>query len=173
MSLPTENDARKALPVFTGNLMYFPLAALAVAEVSRVGNDQHNPGEPLHWAREKSTNQMDTAMRHQIDHGTGNQKDVDGTWHLAKAIWRLSAELQLSMEAAQERGEKVFTGDVPAPKVKGNFSPGARVRHSREGVGTVMLNESPYLVHVMLDSGIAGQGFAGSWRCDSANLVEI
>jgi len=110
MSLPTDDRDRKALPVFRGNLMYFPLANLAVAEVSRVGNDQHNPGEPLHWAREKSVEQMDTAERHMMDHAMGQQKDTDGTWHLAKAIWRLKAELELAMEAAQARGEKLFTG---------------------------------------------------------------
>ena len=98
MTLPTDDKARKALPVFTGVVLYFPDALLAVAEVSRIGNDQHNPGEPLHWARGKSMNQMDTSMRHQMDHGTGTLKDTDGAWHLAKAIWRLCAELQLTIE---------------------------------------------------------------------------
>lgn len=99
MSLPTDDKSRKALPIFRGVMMYFPDALLAVAEVSRIGNDQHNPGQPLHWAREKSIEQMDTALRHQMDHGTGVFKDTDGTWHLAKAIWRLAAELQLTIEA--------------------------------------------------------------------------
>src|SRR5262245_47931312 len=44
VSLPTTDKERKALPVFTGVLMYFPDAIAAVAEVSRVGNEQHNPG---------------------------------------------------------------------------------------------------------------------------------
>ena len=101
-SLPTDDKSRKALPIFDGVLMYFPDAIAAVAHVSKLGNDQHNPGEPLRWAREKSTDQMNTAMRHMIDHGTGNQKDIDGSWHLAKAIWRLCAELQLTIE--KERG---------------------------------------------------------------------
>lgn len=104
MTLPTEDKARKALPIFTGFLMYFPDVPAAVADVSKKGNDQHNPGEPLHWAREKSTDQMNTAVRHMIDHGTGNLKDTDGTWHLAKAIWRLCAELQLTIEAARDAG---------------------------------------------------------------------
>ena len=98
MGLPTDDKARKALPIFTGFLMYFPDVPGAVAAVSKAGNDQHNPGEPLHWAREKSTDQMNTAMRHMMDHGVGNTKDTDGTYHLAKAIWRLSAELQLTIE---------------------------------------------------------------------------
>lgn len=96
--LPTDYEARKALPVFRGPIMYFPDAVLAVAAVCKAGNDQHNPGQPLHWDRTKSTEHMDTAMRHMMDHGMGNPKDTDGTWHLAKAAWRILAELQLAIE---------------------------------------------------------------------------
>lgn len=97
-ALPTEDKDRKVLPVFTGPLMYFPHALLEVARVCKVGNDQHNPGQPMHWAREKSTDQMNTALRHMMDHGLGNQKDTDGTYHLAKAAWRILAELELAVE---------------------------------------------------------------------------
>jgi hypothetical protein len=90
---------RKEARVFDGVLMYFPDAVAAVAAVSVAGNKQHNPGEKLHWAREKSTDQMNTALRHMIDYGRGEQLDTDGTRHLAKAAWRVLAELQLSIEA--------------------------------------------------------------------------
>lgn len=96
--LPVSDKERKALPIWTGFLMYFPDVPAAIAQVSRIGNDQHNPGEPLHWAREKSTDQMNTAIRHMMDHGRGNRFDADGSRHLAKAIWRLCAELQLDIE---------------------------------------------------------------------------
>ena len=96
--LPTDAAARKALPIFTGVMMYFPNAIAAVAAVSKTGNDQHNPGEPLHWARGKSMDQMDTATRHMMDHGMGQVKDTDGGYHLAKAAWRILAELQLTIE---------------------------------------------------------------------------
>lgn len=94
----TSAQTRKGYPVFTGVLMYFPDAIAALAFVSKLGNDQHNPGQPLHWAREKSTDQMDTASRHMMDHGVGDTKDSDGAYHLAKAAWRLLAELQLTIE---------------------------------------------------------------------------
>lgn len=104
LRLPAADAERKALPVFTGLLMYFPLACAAVAAVSKVGNDQHNPGEPMHWARHKSTDQMNTAVRHMMDHGMGNPKDDNGrTWHLAKAAWRILAELELAIEAEQAK----------------------------------------------------------------------
>lgn len=105
MSLPTDDKARKALPIWSFLLEYFPDAQLAVVDVAVKGNDQHNPGQPLHWARGKSTDQMNTAFRHMWDHGRGTAKDTDGAYHLAKAIWRLSAELQLTIEREREEIE--------------------------------------------------------------------
>jgi hypothetical protein len=101
---PDDAQGRKNHPVFTGFLMYFPDAIAAIARVSKKGNDQHNPGEPLHWAREKSTDQMDTASRHMMDHGTGTVLDTDGEYHLAKAAWRICAELQLTIEKHKREG---------------------------------------------------------------------
>lgn len=101
MGLPTDDKVRKQLPIWSGFICYFPDVFAAVAEVSRIGNEQHNPGEPMHWAREKSTDQMNTAFRHMLDHAQGNRYDTDGSRHLAKAIWRLCAELQLDIESEQ------------------------------------------------------------------------
>lgn len=102
MTLPTDYDERKALPLYTFLTEYFFLAFLEVVRVAVAGDKQHlnNPGtSPIRWAREKSTDQMNTAMRHICDYGTGQKYDVDGRAHLAKAIWRLSAQLQLDEEA--------------------------------------------------------------------------
>lgn len=105
MSLPTDAKERKGLPIYSGVVCYFPDALAEVARVSKIGNDQHNPGQPLHWAREKSTDQMDAAQRHILDYGTGLVLDDDGGYHLAKAIWRLCAELQLLKESERERAD--------------------------------------------------------------------
>lgn len=104
MSLPTEDKERKAMQLWTFLMEYFPDAFLAVFGVARAGNDQHNPGQPLHWAREKSKDQMNTAFRHMWDYGQGVPLDTDGQYHLAKAIWRLSAQLQLDIEADRKGG---------------------------------------------------------------------
>ena len=104
MSLPADDTARKALPIFDGVLMYFPDAVSAVAEVSRIGNEQHNPGEPLHWARGKSMDQFNTMLRHAMDHRMGQRYDTDGGRHLAKAAWRILAALQLDIEAERVEG---------------------------------------------------------------------
>jgi hypothetical protein len=96
-TLPTEAADRKKIPVVTGVLDYFPLALVAIAQVSQAGNDQHNPGQPLHWARGKSTDHADCLVRHLIQRGT---VDDDGQRHMAKAAWRALALLQEELEAA-------------------------------------------------------------------------
>jgi hypothetical protein len=95
-TLPTEPKARKAIPLVSGLLDYFPAALAAVAEVSRIGNEQHNPGQPLHWARGKSSDHADSLLRHLIERGT---LDNDGISHTAKVAWRALALLQEELEA--------------------------------------------------------------------------
>ena len=98
MSLPTDRDARNALPIWDGCLAYFPDAWAEIAKVSVLGNKQHNLG-PLRWNRAVSTDHENKVMRHLLDHAAGNVMDVDGTFHLAKAAWRVLAALQLAIEA--------------------------------------------------------------------------
>lgn len=85
-------------PVYSGVLKYFPDALLEVARVSRAGNDQHNPGEPLRWDKNKSTDESDALVRHLIDHAKGEIYDKDGIRHLAKAAWRSLSFLQRELE---------------------------------------------------------------------------
>ena len=96
-----ENKAveRKATPVFSGVLKYFPDAIMEVARCSQVGNDQHNPDQPLHWAREKSGDELDALARHLIGAGT---MDDDGVRHSTKVAWRALANLQKELERAGE-----------------------------------------------------------------------
>lgn len=98
MSLPTEAAARKAIPIYSGFIKYFPDAIAAVAELSRKGNDQHNPGKPLHWDRSKSGDEMDALMRHLLDDAAGVPVDTDGVEHLTKTAWRAMAALQKHLE---------------------------------------------------------------------------
>lgn len=98
-ALPTTPAERKAMPIGTGVLDYFPAALAAVAHCSFVGNEQHNPGEPLHWARGKSTDEADALIRHFLERGT---VDTDGVRHSAKMAWRALALLQKELEAADD-----------------------------------------------------------------------
>ena len=94
--LPQDSQARKKLPITTGVIDYFPLALAEVARVSVEGNKQHNPGEPLHWAKDKSTDHADCIARHLIDRG---KVDSDGTLHSAKLAWRALALLEIELES--------------------------------------------------------------------------
>ena len=95
MTLPTDAQARKAVPIYSGVVRYFPDALAAVADLSRRGNDQHNPGKPLHWDRSKSGDELDALMRHLVEAGT---LDTDGIRHSAKVAWRALANLQKEIE---------------------------------------------------------------------------
>ena len=96
--LPASPAARKSIPMCTGLLDYFPDALAAVAECSKAGNDQHNPGQLLHWSRDKSSDHPDCLVRHLVDRG---KLDTDGIRHSAKAAWRALAMLQLEIEASR------------------------------------------------------------------------
>jgi hypothetical protein len=95
--LPSTPAERKKIPLATGVFDYFSSALIEIAKVSQAGNDQHNPGQPLHWSRGKSNDHADTMQRHFVERGT---VDTDGMLHSAKMAWRALAILQLECEAA-------------------------------------------------------------------------
>lgn len=106
-NLPTTAPERKAIPLCRGVLDYFPGALAAVAELSRIGNEQHNPGQPMHWARNKSTDHADCLLRHLVDRG---KLDTDGVRHATKVAWRALALLQTELE---EASREVLVSPVP------------------------------------------------------------
>lgn len=95
-TLPTDSQERKDTPLFSGFMAYFPAAVAEVSRLSKAGNDKHNPGEPLHWSRDKSSDHADCLMRHLLEHGT---PDDDGFSHTVKVAWRAMALLQEELEA--------------------------------------------------------------------------
>ncbi len=112
MSLPTDSTERKEIPIFSGFIVYFPDAIAAVASHSFVNNEKHNPGEPLHWARDKSTDQLDALARHLTELGMLEANpEIMGKIELLKAIvWRSLAELQQTIEVAN--AALIINGDV-------------------------------------------------------------
>ena len=101
--LPTDSEERKGIPIFSGVLNYFPLAIAAVARVSKRGNDKHNPGEPLHWSRDKSLDHEDCIARHLIDVDTLDPRT--GEYEDAMALaWRALAKLQTLEEQRLGQG---------------------------------------------------------------------
>lgn len=96
----SDSLSRKETPVFSGVLMYFPEAILEIAKHSKKGNDKHNPGQPLHWAKEKSKDHADCIGRHLIDIGP-NWDDLDHetqSLHATALAWRALALLQTILE---------------------------------------------------------------------------
>ncbi len=95
---------RKKIPIASGVLDYFPDAIREVAKVSYIGNEQHHPGQPLHWDRSKSKDHADCLLRHFLDRGT---VDDDGCSHTAKLAWRALALLQVEIEAQKKNNEQL------------------------------------------------------------------
>jgi hypothetical protein len=90
------SSKRKEFPVTTGVMDYFRDAILGVAHVSYKGNQKHNPGEDLHWARGKSADDEDAAGRHMMERG-----DLDPPTGLPVSVqlaWRALAVAQKDLE---------------------------------------------------------------------------
>jgi hypothetical protein len=94
-SLP-EDDAKRGLyPMADGCLDYFPNALAEVSRISYEGNEKHNPGKPMHWARGKSTDHRNKIIRHTVDSLPETEVAIE---HAAQAAWRALAYLQEKIE---------------------------------------------------------------------------
>ncbi len=116
MALPSDDALRKQIRAFQGFVSYFPDATALVAYLSKVANEQHNPGEPMHWAKEKSTEELDSLMNHLIDIAANGplSQDSDGILDAVKVAWRGMANLQ---RLADDYGleQLIEFMQVPAP----------------------------------------------------------
>ncbi len=137
MTIPTDDAARKALPVFQGCVEYFPDSLVAVAELSKIANDQHNPGEPLHWAKEKSTDELGSLTRHLLGIAKNGPeaRDADGILEATKIAWRALANLQrladsgINILATPARVEN-SAADLDPPITETDAECAARIRRS-------------------------------------------
>lgn len=102
--MKNKHKKRKESPMFRGLLNYFPDALMYVSHVSWVGNEQHNKGEELHWARNKSQDHSDCIVRHLLEY---DKLDDDGLYHAGKVAWRALALLQKLLE---QKGEANMSG---------------------------------------------------------------
>jgi hypothetical protein len=99
-----------------GLLDYFPNGLSEVARVSQAANDQHNPGEEMHWSWGKSNDHADCILRHLVDRGA---VDTDGLLHTAKVAWRALALLEEELVAAGARvgrGVRGYVDIAPDPQ---------------------------------------------------------
>tara|TARA_Y100000052_G_C2955075_1_gene89559 strand:- start:8586 stop:8891 length:306 start_codon:yes stop_codon:yes gene_type:complete len=89
------NNERKKIPLYRGVFLYFPDALKEVAKVSYAGSKQHHPDKPIHWDRNKSSDDLDAMLRHLSESGT---LDDDNVLHDAKVAWRALSHLQKLIE---------------------------------------------------------------------------
>ena len=122
MTLPTDRDARNALPVWDGCIAYFPDTWAEIAKVSVLGNKQHGLGAKLRFARDVSTDHANKVMRHMLDHAAGRIMDEDGTYHLAKAAWRALAALQVAIEKNSTAVKPPGAAIGPPPATTGSLT---------------------------------------------------
>lgn len=108
----TKDEKRKSTPIFDGVLAYFPDAIAEVAHCSRVANEQHNAGQPMHWNKSASADELGSLTRHLVDIASGEEVDDDGILHRAKVAWRALASLQRYLDGEYD------TKDDNGPKVK-------------------------------------------------------
>ena len=93
--LPTDSQARKQVPVYSGFMAYFPRSIAAVAHHSWRNNEKHNPGEPLRWSKEKSSDHMDCLGRHMLDQLDPNLNTIE---EKTATAWRAMADLETALE---------------------------------------------------------------------------
>ena len=98
---------RKEIQIERGLYAYFPDALALVARHSVRSNQKHNPGQPVHWAREKSGDHGDCLARHHMAVAVEPSSLDDGQPHIVARAWRALADLQLWAEERFARGEKI------------------------------------------------------------------
>lgn len=101
--IETTSSERKTYPMAAGLLDYFPDALAEVSRISYLGNQKHNPGQPMHHSRGKSADHADCIIRHLVGRG-----GFDGdTRESAALAWRALALLQEELEREH---------DLPMPR---------------------------------------------------------
>lgn len=144
---------RKDRPIFSGVLKYFPDALLEVAELSRIANDKHNPGEPLHWSKGKSNDHGDALVRHQLDAGTWDNLEGHRVRHSAEVAWRALAQLQTEIENERSDGRIGISAEEgqaardPAYEYNGDF-------------GALVFTDTPFKLSQLNEADCVRLGFA-------------
>jgi len=117
LTLPIDSNERKGYPVMSGCLNYFPAALAGIARISKMGNDKHNPGQPLHHARNKSSDHGDCIMRHLMDvQDLLAHKDVYTAEQEVQILTEVSSLAWRALALSQELHEKFGSPLAPGAK---------------------------------------------------------
>lgn len=85
---------RKECAVSRGFFAYFADAIALVARHSVRMNEKHNPGQPVHWSRDKSSDHEDCIARHSLAVSINPDAMDDGQPEIVCRAWRAMAALQ-------------------------------------------------------------------------------
>lgn len=141
MTLPTDSEERKGFPLLGGVLRYFPAALAGVARWSKIGNDKHNPGQPLHHSRGKSMDHGDCIVRHLMDlqdllsieeNADGSQGDPQ-----ARILFEADALAWRALALSQELHERL----AGAPLAPGANTPKAVIKGSTRPAAVELVDE--------------------------------
>jgi len=116
---PDDDRARKATPIFKYLTRYFPKAHREVTKVCVVNNVRYSPDRDpfdINWSRGKSPDQLGSAFRHMLESEVDGKvfegvppevakvTGIERVYVLAEAMWRLGAELELTIEREEAKG---------------------------------------------------------------------
>lgn len=154
--LPTDDKARKSLPLFQQLVRYFPKTLREVTKVSVVNNVRYNPErEPadINWNRGKSPDQFGSAFRHMlertvdgkiydyVDPEVAKRTGIERIYVLAQAVWRLSAACEEEIEA-MEREQCAPQGTCGEASAPGSTGPVDAWPFTVCGCGHYLLHDS-------------------------------
>lgn len=148
LTLPTDSEERKTIPLRGGCYNYFPAALMGVAQWSKRGNDKHNAGQPLHHARGKSMDHEECIERHgmdladllaQVDRGA-----IVGGQLLQAILDEYDARAWRALAASQEFREK--HGLAP-------LAPAARLPETNQGFADEVMAQYKTLAASLIPAG--------------------
>jgi hypothetical protein len=101
---PRSSEERKQYPIAEGVMEYFPLTIIALSKVSYLGSQKHNPGQPTHLDRSKSTDDASAMFRHYFERGTKDPEDDQP--NCVKMAWRSMLICEKELEEVRDGKRK-------------------------------------------------------------------
>lgn len=116
---PNDDKLRKMLPIWKYLTGYFPKAHREVTKVCVVNNVRYNPDRApadINWNRGKSMDQLGSGARHMLEAAVDGKvfeavpadvakiTGIERVYVLAEAMWRIGAELELTIEREEMQG---------------------------------------------------------------------
>jgi hypothetical protein len=128
MTLPTDSDERKGVPLFSGVLKYAPAALAGVARISKRGNDKHNPGQEMHHARGKSADHADCILRHAVD-VADIEAHIVRNFDTDPDVWAQSEDVKTLLDEVSQLAWRalMWSQDLHERYGRAPLAPGARL----------------------------------------------